>query len=229
MQVKVHEIGNDKSRVVVIDDFLPDARPAVAAAVALAPFPAENQTYYPGVRRFITPEDTEADAYVVEVLENASQFIGGVFDADSFDFVEASFSIVNRRPEDLIGVQRLPHSDSTDPRFLAVLHYLNDIPGTGTCFYRHRASGFEQITKDRAGAYAISQSADESRFGIPDKAFFNDSDSRYEKLLQVEGRFNRLVIYQGSLLHSGLIPENFAFSDDPATGRLTGNIFVTAK
>jgi hypothetical protein len=52
------------------------------------------------------------------------------------------------------------------------------------------------------------------------------SDAHYEKIFQVEGRFNRLVIYQGCLLHSGYFSPNFNYSSDPQTGRLTANIFI---
>jgi hypothetical protein len=34
------------------------------------------------------------------------------------------------------------------------------------------------------------------------------------------------LIYQGSLLHSGIIPENMVLNSDPRQGRLTANIFV---
>ena len=36
------------------------------------------------------------------------------------------------------------------------------------------------------------------------------------------------MIYQGALLHSGIIPADMAFSDDPRRGRLTANFFVKA-
>jgi hypothetical protein len=42
----------------------------------------------------------------------------------------------------------------------------------------------------------------------------------------VEGIVDRIVIYQGSLLHSGIIPPGMNFSADPREGRLTANIFV---
>jgi hypothetical protein len=35
-----------------------------------------------------------------------------------------------------------------------------------------------------------------------------------------------LIIYQGSLLHSGIIPPGMPFSSDPEVGRLTANLFV---
>jgi hypothetical protein len=226
MDIQVHEIGHDKNRVVVIDNFLPDARRAVAAAAALAPFPPETDTAYPGLRRVVTSADGTADAYMVSVLEQAAPFIGGVFDADSFDLLEASFSLVTRRGADLAATQRVPHFDSPDPGLLAVLHYLNDIPGTGTCFYRHRATGIERVTVDLMPALRDAAAQELAQFGQPKPGFIGDSDERYEKILHVDGRFNRLLIYQGAMLHSGFIPNDFAFSADPRAGRLTGNLFV---
>ncbi|ESQ87454.1 histone acetyltransferase [Asticcacaulis sp. AC460] len=226
MDIQVHEIGHEKNRVVVIDDFLSDARNAIEAAAALSPFPPETGTAYPGLRRVVTPADTAADAYMVSLLEQAAPFIGGVFDADAFDLLEASFSMVTRKRDDLAAAQRVPHFDSPDPGLLAVLHYLNDIPGTGTCFYRHRATGIERVTADCIRALNEAAAVELAQFGQPRPGFIGDSDDRYEKILHVDGRFNRLLIYQGALLHSGFIPEDFAFSSDPRTGRLTGNLFV---
>ncbi|ESQ75656.1 DUF6445 family protein [Asticcacaulis sp. AC402] len=226
MDIEVHEIGHGKNRVVVIDNFLPDAHHAVDAAAALAPFPAESGTAYPGLRRVVTEADGAADAYMVAVLEQASPFIGGVFDAESFELVEASFSLVTRQRDDLAATQRVPHFDSPDPGLLAVLHYLNDIPGTGTCFYRHRATGIERVTPDALPVLSAAAAQELAQFGQPKPGFIGDSDERYEKILHVDGRFNRLLIYQGSLLHSGFIPDNFTFSSEPRTGRLTGNLFV---
>ncbi len=228
MDIKAHDIGAEKNRVIVIDDFLDDPHSAVDAAAALAPYDPEKATYYPGLRRLITPADRAADAYVTEVLEKAAPFIGGGFDADSFDLTEASFSLVTHRPETLKPVQRLPHIDETDPHFLAVLHYLTPMEGTGTCFYRHRATGFERISPDREALFSATV-AEESAQPLSRSGFIGESDALYEKILHIEGRFNRLLIYQGALLHSGFISENFAFSPDPRTGRLTGNLFVRTR
>ena len=45
----------------------------------------------------------------------------------------------------------------------------------------------------------------------------------------VEAKADRVVIYQGSLLHSGIIPPDMPLSDDPRVGRLTANLFVQAQ
>jgi hypothetical protein len=38
-----------------------------------------------------------------------------------------------------------------------------------------------------------------------------------------------MLIYQGSLLHSGVIPPDMPLSADPREGRLTANIFVRGR
>ena len=45
----------------------------------------------------------------------------------------------------------------------------------------------------------------------------------------VEGVADRLVIYRGSLLHSGIIAPGTPLSADPRHGRLTANLFVLGR
>ena len=47
-----------------------------------------------------------------------------------------------------------------------------------------------------------------------------------ELIGEVEYRPNRMVIYPGNLLHSGLIQPDRDINDDPASGRLTANLFL---
>lgn len=228
MKVEVHEIGQSRSRVVVIDDFLKDAQKVVDAAAALAPFPPEADTAYPGQRRQIAPDDA-ASAYVVAALQAATPFIRDGFGAKSFAVVEASFSLLTTRPEALRAVQRVPHFDCDDHNVLAVLHHLHDLPGTGTSFYRHIGTGLEQADPANAPRLRQALQTEAKRLGAASASFISDSDGLYERVFSVDARFNRLVIYQGSLLHSGYVSPDFAFSDDPRKGRLTGNIFVRAN
>jgi hypothetical protein len=59
-----------------------------------------------------------------------------------------------------------------------------------------------------------------------DSGYIGGSDQYFEQIGAVEGIADRLIIYQGSLLHSGIIPPGMSFSSDPREGRLTANIFV---
>jgi len=38
-----------------------------------------------------------------------------------------------------------------------------------------------------------------------------------------------MIIYHGSLLHSGIIPSGMNFSADPRQGRLTANLFLRGR
>ena len=61
----------------------------------------------------------------------------------------------------------------------------------------------------------------------PPKGYIQGSTPIFEQIAQIEGLYNRVVVYPNSLLHSGRIPPGFDFSSDPTQGRLTANLFVT--
>lgn len=225
MNVEVHEFGNERNRLIAIDDFLPDAERYVAMAASFAPFASEEITAYPGLRQQLTP-DLPAAQYVRAALETAAPAINRAFNARGFSVVEASFSIMTKRASQMTPQQRLPHWDSTDPRYLAILHHLHHVPGTGTGFYRHRRTGFERMSETRRKAFDEAVALDTAAYGPVGDVFIADSDARYEKIYEAPGKFNRLFIYHGALLHSGLIPGDFAYDPNARTGRLTGNMIV---
>jgi hypothetical protein len=223
MKPALRRFGHGQHPVVVIDDFSGHVDAIVEIAAALAPFPQNGDSFFPGLRRYITQEDQAAFAYATAVLQNAGRFIGGAFDHDSFDWVEASFSMVATAPDALTPPQRAPHFDSSDPADLAVLHYLCDTEGTA--FYRHRQTGIEQVN-DANSAEFIQQARPAA---LAAQGYIHDSDQDYERIGHVEGVRDRLVIYRGSLLHSGIIPPGKPLSTDPRVGRLTANLFVYGR
>jgi len=223
MKPSLHRFGEGQHPVVVVDDFTGNVAAIREIAAALAPFPANRGNYYPGLRRFIMPADTEAFAYAHGLLREAATFIGGGFDCDGFDWLEGSFSMVTTAPDRLTPPQRAPHFDSTDPGYLAVLHYLSDTPGTA--FYRQRLTGIEQVTRDNATRFVENARAAAANA----KGYIQGSDGFHEQIGMVEGKADRLVIYRGSMLHSGIIPPDADLSEDPRKGRLTANLFVQAN
>jgi Family of unknown function (DUF6445) len=225
---ETHEIGFERPKVVVIDAFAPNPEDLVDAAVEVARLRAESATYYPGLRHVIGGEDAVAEALVDGLLERAAPILGAAFQIKRFMPVESSFCLVTTRPHELAAQQRLPHFDRSDPGFIALLLYLCRAEHGGTAFFRHRATGFERISPDRVRAYDAARSLEESRLPAPPMRYFSAGDERFERIAAFEARPNRLLIYQGSLLHSGSIPEDFAFSADPRLGRLTLNMFVQA-
>jgi hypothetical protein len=213
--------------VVVIDEFSGDVERIAAMADAFAPFPAETDSYYPGIRRMIEESDAEAFATVSKCCRDAAQFIAGAFDLDSFELLRASFSMVTVTPQALKPMQRAPHFDSTDPKYLALLLYLRVPPASGTAFYRQRATGIERVTERNIAQFLMNAERDAALMG-QHSGYIVGSNAFYELIGAVEAIPDRLLIYQGSLLHSGIIPAGMSFSADPREGRLTCNIFVRA-
>jgi hypothetical protein len=223
---ELRRVGISQSPVVLIDDFSGEPEEAASMADALAPFPDVNPgSYYPGVRRLIEPNDISANAYVERICEQASQFVAGAFDVDGFDLLEASFSMVSAAPAELRPAQRAPHFDSTDQKYYALLHYLRVPEGTGTAFYRQRSTGIERVTEANISTF-VSTAEREAAMLPADSGYINGSNLFFEQIGAVEAVPDRLIIYQGSLLHSGIIPAGMNLSPDPRVGRLTANFFL---
>lgn len=223
MTPALHRFGQSQTPVVTLDGASGDPAAIIEIAAALAPFPADHGTYYPGVRRHITAADAAARGYVDRLLTAAVPYIGGGFDFNGFDLLEASFSMVTAAPDALIPPQRIPHFDSTDPGYVALLHYLSDTPGTA--FYRQRMTGIETVTERNMASFI--HTAKRESPGLA--GYTRGSNAYFEQIGEVAGVADRLVIYQGCLLHSGIIPEGMTFSDDPRRGRLTANIFIKGR
>lgn len=224
MVPRLIRVGRGQCPVVIIDELAIDIGHLVALAQTMIPFPVDTKSYYPGLRRPIEDHERDAFDYVGTLLEAVAGVIGGGFDVDGFDLVGASFSMVTTPADRLIPAQRAPHFDSIDSKYLAILHYLSGVEGSGTAFYRQRATGIETVDAsnvDRFVTVARRESAQLSGYTAGSNLFF-------EMIGSVEAQPGRLVIYPGNLLHSGLIAGGASLSDDPASGRLTTNIFIQA-
>jgi hypothetical protein len=221
------KFGKGEHPVVVIDDFSGAVGEIVDIADALGPLGRQEGNFYPGLRRIISRGDRAADAYVERTLQAAAPFIAGAFDCGGFDLLEASFSMITADPASLLPQQRAPHFDSTDPKYLAVLHYLNVPAGTGTAFYRQRSTGFEQVGEANVGIFV--RVAQREIVNLPaDSGYIAGSDAHFEQIGAVEAVPDRLIIYQGSVLHCGIIPPGMNLDPNPRHGRLTANLFVRA-
>ena len=225
MKVERHDIGVSGSRVLLADDFLANADRVVDLAEALAPFPEEMETAYPGLRRQISPGDS-ASAYVMALLRQAAPLLRSEFGAPAFSVMEASFSLVTTRPEALRPVQRVPHFDFDDPNVIAIIHHLHTIDDSGTAFYRHIATGLERADVSNSAALRAALRQDGLRLSEMETGFADDTNPFCESVFFAAARFNRLVMYQGCLLHSGRIGPDFTYDSAPRSGRLTANIFV---
>ena len=228
MKPQLLRVGRTQSPVVVIDDFSGAVEEIGRLADELAPYPAIEGNYFPGVRRIISSTDADAYSYVISTCQKAAPFVGGAFGGESFDLDEASFSVVTLQPDQLKPIQRAPHFDEPDQNVYALLHYLRVPNGSGTAFYRHRASGIERVTPQNLSLYVAAAERE-----LPSMAaspgYIGGSDDLYEEIGRIEAVPDRVIIYHGSLLHSGIIPEDMSFSADPREGRLTANFFLKGR
>jgi hypothetical protein len=225
VKVELRKIGECATPVVVIDEFSGVVAELIEIAAGLAPFPYHRENYYPGLRRIITEADSAANAYVERALNDATQFIAGAYDVDGFDLLEASFSMVVADPSELMPAQRAPHFDTTDPEHYALLHYLNVPADSGTAFYRHRATGVERLTDENIGVF-VPMARKEAATLAADSGYIVGDNEHFEQIEAIEAVPDRLIIYPGSLLHSGIISPGMNRSHDPRQGRLTANFFV---
>ncbi|MCY4757261.1 DUF6445 family protein [Pelomonas aquatica] len=209
--------------VVFIDDFLADPQ-ALADAACRARFEPcagfDEKRGYPGLRAPVPPAYSEC---LTALLDPLIRINFGVPDALALKKTPCAFSLTTVAPGDLGPLQRVPHFDASTPHYMAALLYLCDEQQGGTAFYRHRATGLQQITADGRERYGDAVYAELDRQPAPAR-YFADSDARFELLGVMRARFNRLVVYRGSLLHSAIVNPR-RLSADPRAGRLTVNSF----
>lgn len=219
------KVGEGGHPLVIIDGFSGDAGAVAAIARSLGPFPRDAASYYPGVRREIAADDRAANEYVETAMRQVAPLVAGAFDCDRFDLLSASFSVVATPREQLQPMQRAPHFDSPDPDYVALLHYLSVPAGSGTAFFRQRSTGIERVEESNLDRFVATAKADSMRLGR-DENYVQGSNTSFEQIANVDGVEDRMIFYQGGLLHSGIIPPDMPLDPDPARGRLTANFFI---
>ena len=225
IQATRYAVGTGGHAVLVLDGVDEAIDAVVETAAALAPFPPTRGVAYPGLRRTITPRDRDAVVYAQRTLRTVVPAINAAFGLNGFDLLDASFSMVTAPPDSLMPMQRSPHFDSVDADYLALLHYLGGTRGSGTGFYRQRATGIERVSPANVARFVATAASDAEAA----QGYIASSNAWFERIGFVEAVPNRLVVYHGSLLHSGIIPTDMAFSDNPCDGRLTANFFVRGR
>ena len=181
--------------VLIVDGVFKDPRAIRSAALAL---PYEPPGYpYPG--RIATPPagDGSLEAFLRSVLALVNgQYLPNIppIAADNrqitkFARVHTDFAITDVHPDDLAETQRKPH---TDPVPIFGLVYLNPEERGGTLFFDppKAAPG-----GDRRG-------------------YISSGDPAYPFVGKIDGRFNRLAIYPGFILHTAEIAGDWIRGDE---------------
>ena len=220
---RVDYIGNEKTPVLVIDNFLHEAEVLLGFAVKFGDF-HDGTDYYPGIQSKVPDFYSEAlQTYLREIICQTFNIT-----PENISHSQSMYSLVLTPPSRLALPQSRPHTDTITKHKLACVHYLCTPDKGGTSLYRHKASGFEQLSPERMNIYA-EHLAKEEQDASWHKKYINGSNQYYEEIGRYEANFNRLIMYPGDVLHSASIPENFQFRPNPIVGRLTLNSFIYLK
>jgi hypothetical protein len=216
-QVKLAHIGRRAIAVSLIDNVLHD--PEGVAALGFAQSYAQDRSnLYPGLRAPM-PESfsTAFRAWLTPILQRNGMLEGSrAIHRDS-----SFFSVVTTASTDLLPIQRIPHYDSTDPSLFAAVIYLCDTRFSGTSFYRHRKTGYEEITEENRNNYQLALDNDMRQHGAPKQEYINGDSLLFEVIFSNELKFNSAIIYPGRILHAGNIKRQFNPPKDASEWRLT--------
>jgi hypothetical protein len=216
------EIGGQP--VIFIDDFLeqPQAMLEAACSSRFEPYPkSEEKKGYPGIR---AQAPADYSAKLTGLLEPLIKLNFGVPEQLAIRKSMCAFSLTTTPGEALGPLQRTPHFDASTPHHMAVLLYLCGEEHGGTGFYRHNATGLRQITAETREHF-LDVYYEEINQNPPAPRYFDRGNKQFDFLGMMPARFNRLVVYPGSLLHSACINPALSISADPRRGRLTVNTF----
>lgn len=222
---KLIYVGNEKTPVFIIDDFMVDTQDIINEAASLSYVGGqENNNYYPGIRAPVS------NSYGMAVLEAIAPVFYNAFKVPNKLTLYpkiASYSLLTQQEKDMNLFQCIPHFDSTLTYTFAALHYINSGDFGGTAFYKHRPTQYENITEERKKTYAESAQNFIDKNGLPEKKYLTQSTDHYELLSVINYKPNRLVIYPSTLLHSTFIENpQHDVNDDVRSGRLTSNFFI---
>ncbi|GAA4643018.1 hypothetical protein GCM10023115_09780 [Pontixanthobacter gangjinensis] len=220
-KVSVRRMGREGEPLVIIDGFSGMVDELLEAGRA-----AQYQhggAAYPGIRSWAEPN------YLDRRRDLMMQIMQRVFGFRSVRLDVSTFSLVTLGEGELSPAQRMPHFDHSGSEVVAVMHYLLGPETGGTAFYRHRRTGFETVTPAREKAYFAALAQDEEEHGSPLPRFHHGDNGSFEQIEEIEAQPDRLALYRGRQLHSGVIPNPAALSSDPHKGRLTINMFMVGS
>jgi hypothetical protein len=218
---------DDQHFCLVVDDALSEPERLVAwAAARRDAFKAVDISVYPGIY-LMAPADVEG-----ALSELFRQQLRRRFDARRCLSVHCRYSLVTLAPRELRPYQWICHVDNAnlDPRQsiqASVLYLFKNERLGGTSFYAPIRSDAEiaALFKD---ARTMPGEAFTERYGIA-PGYMNAGNAYFQRVGGVAPQWNRLIFYDGGMLHSSDIPSPDELSADPLTGRLTLNGFFTSR
>ncbi|MGH8032013.1 MAG: DUF6445 family protein [Luteimonas sp.] len=211
----------------VIDDALHDPEQLVAYAVAQrAGFVAAPYNAYPGLELRLLDDVTArlVDFFRVHLRQ--------AFGARRVQRARSRLSMVTLPPDALRPSQWICHRDriafaANQCIVASVLYLFRDCALGGTSFYTSKLSARDtaQLMRD-----SVTQDADTfaATHGVA-RGYMTGSNAYFDHALTVEARWNRLILYDGDLFHTGDIRAPQRMCADPVAGRLSFNGFLTCS
>ena len=220
LRISKFAIGAEGAPLLVIDNAV--AAPEKLVNKATRSHFSVHGAYFPGIR-------TRAPAsyeYFLEALLRPLVREHFGMEPGRFQFPMCHYSLVTTPTQKLGFLQRIPHIDSTEANGLATVHYLFRGDWGGTAFYRHRSTGYECVDQARRDDYYQRLQQESHGADAPGPGYIGGDTALFERVAQVDGVFNRIVIYRRNSLHSGTIDNMRVPPPDPQTGRLSINSFI---
>jgi hypothetical protein len=230
--------GKNEPSVLVLDNFYED--PQYVRHLALSLDYLEGRARFPGFEARVSLDPHPA-LKMINSFVDENLVLTPLFESQ-FVFSMMSSHVDKRRRH-----QHAPHTDGLG--ILAALVYLNPARKCrgGTAFYRHKSTGLIEIPVRKTKNIAAIMRAERIRsldgfvkWMTHDRIGHNrsssreelelvaDSTSNWELVRCVEMKFNRLILYFGSLFHSAYVKPGF-FGETPSSRRLTQTMLLARK
>jgi hypothetical protein len=144
----------------------------------------------------------------------------------------ARLSLTTRAPGELRPWQWFCHVDrrGVPPGHMAaacVLYLFEDERLGGTSFYMPKRP-VAQITALMEASASMPPAQFSAQFGIA-PGYMTASNAWFERVRTIPPRWNRMIFYSGTILHSGDIRHPELLTDEPRRGRLAINGFFTCS
>jgi hypothetical protein len=191
-----------------------------------AEFSAVDFNYYPGV--YLMAPDPQTQLFAEYFQMHARRH----FDARRCLETVLRYSMVTLPTHALRPLQWICHRDDVglDPRLsmqASVLYLFRDPALGGTGFYAalRNVSATGALFAD---ARRLTPAAFSEKYAIA-PAYLHEGNAWFRRVGGVAARWNRLIIYDGGMLHASDIAAPELLSADPDKGRLTLNGFFTSR
>lgn len=225
-RVQAMELEGGRFCLVIDDALLEPGRVVEHACARREAFQSIDFSKYPGTYLDAPPELAEAflDCFVSRVRAR--------FDARRCRFTHIRLSMVTLPVGALRPRQWLCHVDDfllppTESMPASVLYLFKDELLGGTGFYvRDRPDAEVDAMLDLADTLPPDQFS--ARTGLQ-PGYLHASNPFFRRIGGVAPKWNRLIFYDGGMLHAAEIAHPERLASDPATGRLTLNGFFTCR